>query len=148
MEALVAELAAAATPAALSLTVRDGVLGDGTPIEETAPLLADSTLVAVGVNCCTVPDALGTLRILRERTDLPLLAYPNSGESWDHDTRTWRAGAGSVEQGDLVAAAPELLATGVRLLGGCCRVGPEQIARLAEAARRDGVSGAYGRMQT
>lgn len=128
VEALVDELDGRRTPAALSLTVRGTVLGDGTPVSEAARILAGSSLVAVGVNCCTVPDALTAHAILREHSDLPLMAYPNSGESWDHEARAWREG--SAEQ-DLVASAPGLLGAGVRLLGGCCRVGPEQISRLA-----------------
>ena len=80
-------------------------------------------LCALGVNCCSAREATAALGILRRHTDLPLLAYPNSGERWDAAARRWVATP--EEPAALRIDAP------VALIGGCCRVGPEEIARVA-----------------
>jgi len=85
---------------------------------------------AIGLNCVGGPRALlPALRTLTGLTDLPVLARPNAG----HPRR---------EQGRLVYhLRPEWLAeqarayveAGVRVVGGCCGVGPEHIRALAAA---------------
>ncbi|MFC0673239.1 homocysteine S-methyltransferase [Brachybacterium hainanense] len=139
-EALLDLASALDLPALLSVTLRPGtaepMLGDGTPLRELGRLLEEvGSPTAVGVNCCPVADALAGVRMLSQLTDLPLLAYPNSGETWDHRARTWIPGAAGE---DLPGTAGALVTAGVRLIGGCCRVGPEQITRLARTAREAG----------
>lgn len=117
----------------VSFQVRpDGAhLADGTPLAEAAAWAADQeTVVAVGVNC-VAPDVVArALPVLREATTKPLVAYPNSGDLYDPATKTWKAG----EEGDgLAALAPSWGASGVRLIGGCCRTRPAQIRELAHA---------------
>lgn len=126
VEALAEDLADAALPAMLSVTVADGKLRDGTDLSEVTRVLAGvRNIGALGVNCCQADDALAAVRILAEGTDLPLMAYPNSGERWDHIARTWELR----EKGELtpLGAVPDLLEAGVRFLGGCCRVTPREI---------------------
>jgi homocysteine S-methyltransferase len=55
-----------------------------------------------------------------------VVAYPNSGEQWDAAGRTWTGRAG-------MSAAPiaAWLGDGARLIGGCCRVKPADIASIA-----------------
>jgi len=70
-----------------------------------------------------VLDALG---LVAEVTARPAVAYPNSGEDW---------AAGSVV-GDSaydVSLAPAWNRAGAAYIGGCCRVGPRDIAALAAA---------------
>lgn len=125
-------------PAILSLSVRADehgaiVLGDGTDLRVAAQFVAESGFfTGVGVNCCPVPVAVAALKILGSETGLPLSAYPNSGEIWDHEARVWRPG---VEGNDLPTAVPELIAAGARLIGGCCQVSPEQITRVRDEAK-------------
>jgi len=57
----------------------------------------------------------------------PAVAYPNSGESWDGATRAWGGDGAGVDP----AAAARWVAAGARYVGGCCRVGATDIARLA-----------------
>lgn len=135
VEALLGELERIGRPAALSMTVRGDRLGDGTPLREAARLLRGSGLAAVGVNCCPVPDAVAAVEVLAEELDLPLLACPNSGEEWDHVRRRWLPGR---EGADLPAAVAALARAGARLIGGCCRVGPAQIGRVAAAVEELG----------
>lgn len=126
VEALARELSDAALPAMLSVTVADGRMRDGTELSEVQRILAGvHNIRAVGVNCCGAEDALAAVRILAEGTDRPLIAYPNSGERWNHVARTWEPR----EKGELtpLGAVPDLLGAGVRFLGGCCRVTPREI---------------------
>jgi homocysteine S-methyltransferase len=54
--------------------------------------------------------------------------YPNSGEVWNPDSREWSGAASAI-----ASNAGEWVNAGARLIGGCCRVGPDQIARIARA---------------
>ncbi|MFF3248672.1 homocysteine S-methyltransferase [Streptomyces sp. NPDC002870] len=82
-------------------------------------------VVAVGVNCCEPGDAGPAVELAASVTGKPVVVYPNSGERWDADEREWRGGA-TYDLGRV----PDWLASGARLVGGCCRVGPGQIAEL------------------
>ncbi len=66
----------------------------------------------------------GALAALEER--LPGVAYPNSGEVWHADAREWSGAASTI-----AAKAGAWVDGGARLVGGCCRVGPDQIAEIA-----------------
>ena len=91
-------------------------------------------LVAVGVNCVAPPVVSGALRTIRQAIgDRPLIAYPNHGRAWNAEARTWTGedAANSIDE-----LADEWVTNGARFVGGCCGVGPSEIARLA--ARRKG----------
>jgi S-methylmethionine-dependent homocysteine/selenocysteine methylase len=85
---------------------------------------------AVGVNCCRPEDVLPCLSVARTVTGKPLVAYPNSGERWDAGVRRW-AGGFSFD----VGLARDWVAAGASYVGGCCRVGPRDIAALAGILR-------------
>ena len=116
----------------VSFSCRDGGhLRGGPPIEEAVEAVAGSPAVlAVGVNC-TAPEHVETLvRRVRAVTRKPVVAYPNSGEGWDAASRRWTgAEAGRVDG----AAARRWHAAGATLIGGCCRVTPDQVALIAGA---------------
>jgi homocysteine S-methyltransferase len=84
-------------------------------------------VVAVGVNC-TAPEHVEEL-VLRAvaASGKPAVAYPNSGESWDAASRTWGGDGAGVDP----AAAARWVSAGARYVGGCCRVGATDIARVA-----------------
>ncbi|MEN8008145.1 MAG: homocysteine S-methyltransferase [Candidatus Krumholzibacteriota bacterium] len=112
-----------------SFSCRDGErLCNGTPFGEAVEICAAHPRVAgIGANC-TAPEFITPLMsVARSVTDLPLIAYPNSGEVFDPAGKSWRAGASG---GNLAAAASQWLDAGVRVIGGCCRIGPEAIAEL------------------
>ena len=85
-------------------------------------------LVAVGVNCCAPADVENAVRVAREVTGKPVIVYPNSGEEWDGERRTWIGKSGWSAE-----LAPRWAAAGARIIGGCCRVRPDDIAALAAA---------------
>jgi homocysteine S-methyltransferase len=72
------------------------------------------------------------IRALKAGTDKPIVIYPNSGEEWDAGARGWH---GSWDHGSLSALAPQWMDAGARLIGGCCRTGPRDIAALAVKMR-------------
>ncbi len=116
-------------PAWLSLTCADDrTTRAGEPVARVFGLArGHDGVAAVGVNC-TAPAHVETLVTAAvAATGKPGVAYPNSGESWDGPTRTW-GGDGAVVD---VALAQRWVAAGARYVGGCCRVGSVEVARLA-----------------
>jgi homocysteine S-methyltransferase len=114
-------------PAWLSYAVAGGRTRAGQPLQEAFEVAASSAaVVATGVNCCAPGDVPAALRVASTVTDLPLVAYPNSGEAWDSTSRGW-LGRPAYD----VALAAQWIAAGARYVGGCCRVGPRDIARLS-----------------
>ncbi|MEV0625557.1 homocysteine S-methyltransferase [Nonomuraea wenchangensis] len=111
----------------VSFSCRDGErLNDGTPIREAAALFAgNARVVAVGVNC-TAPRHMPAL-IAALQGGLPVVVYPNSGESWDAGHRRWLGLADPVEFGQ---AAAEWQRAGASLIGGCCRTTPQHIEQI------------------
>jgi homocysteine S-methyltransferase len=120
----------AATDAWVSFTSPDGVhTAHGEELVDCARFLdkADN-VIAVGVNCVH-PGVVGTaIRQLAAGTDKPIVVYPNSGETWDIVERKW---TGLSENETLSALAPGWIESGARIVGGCCRTGPKEIADLA-----------------
>lgn len=114
-------------PAWLSYSIRGGRTRAGQPLEEAFALAADADDVfAVGVNCCAPGDVDAAVATAARVTGKPVVVYPNSGESWDAGTRAW--------DGRSTFSAAEVTGwrdAGARLIGGCCRVGPEAIASIA-----------------
>ena len=115
-------------PAWLSFSVDGLHTRAGQPLEEAFAVAAScASLVAVGVNCCRPDDVLPALDMARAVTGRPGVAYPNSGQGWDSGTHTWTGGT-SYD----VGLAPGWVAAGATYVGGCCQVGPSDIAALAE----------------
>ncbi|WP_411375798.1 homocysteine S-methyltransferase [Arthrobacter sp. MPF02] len=119
-----------------SFSLRDGGhISDGTPLASVAGLLdGKANVAAVGVNCVPLHLVAPALAALAQATETPLLAYPNSGESYDPDTKTWGPAAGEpAAQGpaNLQAGAAAWQELGARIIGGCCRTTPADIAAVA-----------------
>jgi homocysteine S-methyltransferase len=128
-EVLVPLLAELGVPAWFSYAVTGGTTRAGQPLSEAYAVVADCpALVAVGVNCSAPRDVAGALAIAREVTGRPGVAYPNLGERWDNATHTW-VGDGEFD----VDLAPGWVDLGAAMVGGCCRVGPDQISALRAA---------------
>ena len=56
------------------------------------------------------------------------MSYPNSGETYNVSDNSW---SGTVTPGDCAAAAGEWIEEGAKIVGGCCRMGPEHIRAMA-----------------
>lgn len=114
-------------PAWVSFCCRDERhLSDGTPLRDVCSLFAaHPTVRALGVNC-TKPQFVTSL-IAEIRTAAPgkaVVVYPNSGETYDSATNTW---SGDASLAACAESAREWRDAGASLIGGCCRIGPQQI---------------------
>jgi homocysteine S-methyltransferase len=79
---------------------------------------------ALAINCLPPDHVTGMLAWLRDFTDLPLGVYPNLGYLSEAGWRQ-EAGVGVDEYAELALRWRE---EGAQIVGGCCGVGPEQIA--------------------
>jgi len=112
----------------LTFTSPDGLhTSHGEPLADCARLIDPiPNVFAVGVNCVK-PEVVGdAIRALTAVTDKPILVYPNSGECWDAGDQSW----GGTPGNNIATLAPEWILSGAHHIGGCCRVGPSEIARL------------------
>ena len=118
------------TPAWISLSCADGGhTNAGQPVEEAAVMAARAAnVVAVGVNCTSPAYVAEILARMHDATGLPLVAYPNTGRAWNPQ-RGWLGPATGLDD-DLLDSW--LRQPGLALLGGCCGIGPDAIAQIAE----------------
>ncbi|MDH3270029.1 MAG: homocysteine S-methyltransferase [Gemmatimonadota bacterium] len=125
----------------LSFSCRDERrLSDGSPIEEAVTMCsARRRVAAIGVNCTAPAYVPELIARAAEVTDRPLVAYPNSGEHWDATNKRWGepSGPGREAVGDRrmsdeswMSGVLGALGAGARIVGGCCRTGPADIAEL------------------
>jgi homocysteine S-methyltransferase len=121
-----------------SFTCRDGrhvvhgeLLADCAAVVSGLPQTA-----AIGVNC-TRPGLIGELiGELRRASGKPVVVYPNSGEGWDPERRSWIGpGTGTRDVTAFGRMAQEWFRAGAQMVGGCCRTGPEHIAGVKQAAK-------------
>ncbi|KAG5490795.1 hypothetical protein JKF63_00917 [Porcisia hertigi] len=112
-------------------------ISDGTKWEDIIPILETSPqIIAMGVNCIPMSEASAVLAHLHTLTAMPLVVYTNSGESYDPVTKTWHPVAMSDGTSlSLAALAQEWVSHGARLVGGCCRTSPSDIAAAVRALR-------------
>ncbi|MBK7999908.1 MAG: homocysteine S-methyltransferase [Verrucomicrobia bacterium] len=117
----------------LSFTSPDGVhTSHGEPLVECARLIDPvPNVFAVGVNCVKPEIVSDAIRALASGTGKPIVVYPNSGECWNAGDESWHGGPGH----GLAALAPAWSRAGAQHIGGCCRVGPGQIAQLKAVLR-------------
>ena len=104
-------------------------ISDGSLVEEVVVELEDCPqILAVGVNCTSPRYIQSLIEAFGRASDKPIVVYPNSGEGWDATARCWiPAGEDSVT---MAGAARLWQQSGARILGGCCRTGPQQISEL------------------
>jgi homocysteine S-methyltransferase len=118
-----------------SFSCRDGQrISDGTRLAECLSILNDyEQVAAVGINCTPpefIPDLLAQARLA---TDKPLLVYPNSGERYDVISRRWQGHSDADEFG---LACWDWHKAGAKIIGGCCRTGPDHIRQIRRQLER------------
>jgi homocysteine S-methyltransferase len=126
-------------PIWISFSCRDGAhVSHGEPVSECAAFAASlPQIAAVGVNCVPpswIPQLIAQLRAASAK---PVLVYPNSGERWDADHRSW---TGATDPAHFGASAKAWFAAGAAIVGGCCRTRPIHIRQVAESALHSDVS--------
>ncbi|EDW04084.1 selenocysteine methyltransferase [Drosophila grimshawi] len=90
---------------------------------------AQSRLLAIGVNCVNpsyVTPLIESLRATMAQEQLPpLVIYSNRGEVYDAERGEW-TGTGL----NAISFVPQWLQLGARIIGGCCRVYPDDILEI------------------
>lgn len=129
--ALLAEVDGSGVDCWLSVTCAGDRTRAGEPAAEVFALARGiDEVIAVGVNCTAPADAAALVGVAAAASGKPVVVYPNSGETWDAATRSW-TGAAAFEAGSVRDWARD----GARLIGGCCRVGPDEIGAIAQELR-------------
>ena len=114
-------------------TEEDGNSLDGTPAEKFGPELIAQGASVIGVNCSVGPaPMLETIERLSEVTDVWLSAQPNAGKPRDIEGRNLYLCSPEY----MASYARRFIASGVRLVGGCCGTTPEHIRQIALAAKQ------------
>jgi homocysteine S-methyltransferase len=132
VEALLAEVTGTGVRCWLSITAQGNKTRAGEPAAAAFALARDvPEVIAVGVNCVDPDDVPGLLPLAAEASGKRGVAYPNRGEGWDADAKTW-TGPGAFDPTDVTG----WVAAGAWLVGGCCRVTPADIAAMATALSR------------
>jgi homocysteine S-methyltransferase len=110
----------------------EGRLPNGLPVADALAKLREQGADIAGVNCVNGPHAM--IRLLEH---LPvaegelLSAYPNAGYPRFHEGRFMYYTSPEY----FAKAAREMVGQGARLVGGCCGIGPAQVAAMAAAVR-------------
>ncbi|UQX12686.1 homocysteine S-methyltransferase [Candidatus Mycobacterium methanotrophicum] len=128
-QALVNLVGSLGVPGWLSYTIEGTHTRAGQPLADAfAVATGVPEVVAVGVNCCAPDDVLPAIEPARE-IGKPVIVYPNSGERWD-------GGAWTGPSRFSPQLAAQWVSAGARIVGGCCRVRPADIAELTRVLRR------------
>jgi homocysteine S-methyltransferase len=117
-------------PAWMTFACKDeSHLNNGSSINEAARLVHDNPQVfAIGVNCTHPKHISGLIKNLKSSsTDKRIIVYPNHGEVYDAVTKTWSKPTGICFNAE---AVNEWINEGADIVGGCCRVGPEDIIEI------------------
>ena len=109
-------------------------ISDGTPIRECAKKLNGISCVkAIGLNCTAPHFVESLIKEIKKETDKPVLVYPNSGEIYDAETKTWHGAKDGKTYGQW---AEIWYKAGVGVIGGCCRTTPANIKEVYDIVRK------------
>lgn len=108
-------------------------ISDGTLISECAKYLDNCEQVAaIGINCTAPAYVNSLIEEIKSNSKKPIIVYPNSGEEYDANSKTWHGDSSSCSYG---CSAKSWFDKGAKLIGGCCRTTPEDIKSIAKWAR-------------
>ncbi|ORX57926.1 hypothetical protein BCR36DRAFT_580483 [Piromyces finnis] len=115
-----------------SFTSQDGIsISDGTPIEKVASYCDKvDQILAMGLNCCLPSIYNSGLNEFIKVTKKPLVTYPQSGEIFNKETKTWHAPSGNLPS--LFDNIKQWHSLGAKIVGGCCRTRPHDIEILRQ----------------
>ena len=115
----------------LSFSCRDATrISDGSSLADVArECAAEERVAAIGINCTSPEFVSSLIAEARQATDKPIIVYPNSGEEYDVATKEW---VGSPQVIDWAQAFDEWTRLGAVGIGGCCRIGPQEIATVRQ----------------
>src|SRR5688572_25424292 len=113
-------------------TEEDGNTLDGAPPEAFVPQLETLGATVIGVNCSVGPAGmLETIERMARVAHVPLSAQPNAGRPREIEGRNIY-----LSSPEYVASyARRFVASGVRLVGGCCGTTPDHVRQIKIAVR-------------
>ncbi|CCE64215.1 hypothetical protein TPHA_0G03760 [Tetrapisispora phaffii CBS 4417] len=128
-------------PFYIGLSVHEnGLLRDGTSMQEVANLIKgfgeklNPNLTLLGINCVSYNHSNDIIKsIHKELPNLPLIAYPNSGEIYDTTKKIWLPNKNPIFTWDDIVKG--YIEAGVRIIGGCCRTTPNDIKAVTIAVK-------------
>jgi homocysteine S-methyltransferase len=114
----------------ISFSCKNGThVNDGTPLREITSIFENcQNLAGIGVNC-TSPAYMNAL-IGEAKKGAPskyIVVYPNSGENYNAVEKKWY---GTSDPLNYCMAAVGWYNKGARIVGGCCRTGPDYIREI------------------
>lgn len=124
VEVLLDLLSDSPIPYWVSYSCRSGNQSNAGQSFSSAVDLAQSAM-AVGINC-TAPELISGL-LNSASSSIPYIIYPNSGRLWDATKKVW---IGTTEIGFTDELIKEWIDLGAQFIGGCCGIGPNEIASL------------------
>ena len=99
--------------------------------ESLVKVVAGYPAMMMNIMHTSVPDVDEAIAVLRRYWDGPVGVYPESGY---FTMPNWQF-VDIIEPEDLARAAQSWVSAGVRMVGGCCGLGPEHIAAIRQALR-------------
>ena len=125
-------------PVFLTMTFNKGPRGFftmmGNSVDQCIEEFEKEGVPVVGTNCTLdSSDMVDLIKIMREKTSLPIIAQANAGKpALDDDGKVSYA----QELEDYVSYIPQMVENGVNLIGGCCGTNPDFIRKMAEVLKK------------
>lgn len=120
----------------VSFSCKDGEhICKGNKISECAKKLSKGHeyLKMLGVNCTKPEYIVSLISELKKGSDLPVAVYPNSGEVYDPETKTWTHSEGGIDFGSYALL---YMRAGAQAVGGCCTTTEKHIMQVWKARER------------
>ncbi|WP_335337487.1 homocysteine S-methyltransferase [Companilactobacillus ginsenosidimutans] len=108
----------------MSFSIKDPeTLCDGTPLQQAIKYFnIFDQISAIGVNCTTLENIEPAIKNIRAVTKKPIVVYPNNGDIYNPETKTWKANRQAETFTDLT---PKWLDAGAQLIGGAVEQHPK-----------------------
>lgn len=90
-------------------------------------------LAGIGINCSRPELITPLLDEVKSLTRQRLIVYPNSGERFDVGCTCWKDES---SKADFSQLTEEWYSRGARIIGGCCRTGPEDIRKISSYRKK------------
>lgn len=114
----------------ITFTVKnDSEISSGEPVSAAAKAVAGKNILGAGINCSDPQHFSALIQNIHEFTDKYIVVYPNSGEIFNAGCSCWK---GDSIKSIFANACVEWYGLGAKIIGGCCRIGPDEINALSD----------------
>jgi len=106
----------------------------GNSVDQFLETMEREGVPVVGSNCTLNSEEMAEMvKIMREKTSLPLIAQANAGKP-----SLSEEGKVAYSQGmeDYLQFIPQIIKNGINIVGGCCGTNPDYIARMSEIVKK------------